>query len=317
MKITRRPWWPWLKRGLLTAFFLAVTYLLVRYARGVDWGQVKTSLLELPRSVLLKALALAAVSHLVYSLLDLVGRHYTGHHLAKRKVMQVSFISYAFNLNLGSLVGGIGFRYRLYTRLGLRYGQITRILTMSMITNWLGYILLAGLVFTIAPLELPPHWKLDSEELRLLGVALLGVSVAYLVFCGFARRRSWHVRGHDIDVPSVRMAFAQLGISSVHWLCMAAVPWILLQGQVPYTTVLPVMLMAAIAGVILHIPAGLGVTEAVFIALLSHRVPEYQLLGALLAYRAVYYLVPLIVGALLYLKVEVRTRRSRKHVPAT
>lgn len=315
MKFTHRPWWPWTKRIVAALFFLAVAALLIRYARGVDWGEVKRSLLELPREVLLKALGLAAISHLVYSLLDLVGRHYTGHRLSKRKVMQVSFTSYAFNLNLGSLVGGIGFRYRLYTKLGLRYGQITRIVTLSMVTNWIGYILLAGLVFTMAPMDLPPNWKLDAEELRMVGVALLAASVVYVGLCAFSRRRSWNVRGHDIELPSFRMAIAQQGISCTHWLFMAAVPWMLLQGQVPYTTVLPVMLIAAIAGVILHIPAGLGVTEAVFIALLSHRIPEHQLLGALLAYRAVYYLVPLVVGALLYLKLEVRTRR--KPVPAT
>jgi glycosyltransferase 2 family protein len=313
MKFTQRPWWPWVKRALLAAFFLAVAYTLVRYARGVDWGEVKRSVMELPRSVLLMAVGLAVVSHLVYSLLDLVGRHYTGHRLGKRKTMQVSFISYAFNLNLGSLVGGVGFRYRLYSKLGLRYGQITRILTLSMITNWLGYILLAGLVFTIAPLQLPPHWRMDSEELRMLGVALLGVTAAYLILCAFSRQRSWTIRGHEIDLPTVRMAFAQLSISCTHWMFMAAVPWVLLQGQVDYPTALSVLLMAAIAGVILHIPAGLGVTEAVFIALLSHRVPEHQLLGALLAYRAVFYLLPLLAGALLYLKVEVRTRR---HAPA-
>lgn len=147
----------------------------------------------------------------------------------------------------------------------------------------------------------------------MLGVALLGATVAYLGLCAFSRRRSWTIRGHEIDLPSVRMAFAQLAISCPHWMTMAAVPWVLLQGQIDYPTALSVMLMAAISGVILHIPAGLGVTEAVFIALLSHRVPEHQLLGALLAYRAIFYLTPLLVGALLYLKVEMRTRR---HVPA-
>jgi glycosyltransferase 2 family protein len=313
MKLTQRHWWPWLKRGVLVAFFLAVTYGLVRYARGVDWGEVRQSLLELPRHVLVKALLLALVSHLVYSLLDLIGRYYTGHRLGKRKTMQISFISYAFNLNLGSLVGGVGFRYRLYSKLGLRYGQITQILTLSMITNWLGYILLAGLVFTIAPLQLPPHWKMDSEELRMLGVGLLAFSICYLLACAFSRRRSWHIRGHEVELPSLRMALGQLAISCTHWMFMAAVPWALLQGQVDYPTALSVLLMAAIAGVILHIPAGLGVVEAVFIALLSHRIPEHQLLGALLAYRAVFYLLPLIAGALLYLKVEVRTR---KHAPA-
>ena len=307
------PWWPWIKRIVAVAFLAAVTFLLVRYARTVDWERVKESVLELPRPTLLQAFVFAAISHLVYSLLDLVGRHYTGHRLGKRKVMQISFISYAFNLNLGSLVGGIGFRYRLYGKLGLRYGNITRIVTLSMITNWLGYILLAGLVFTIAPLQLPPTWKLDSEQLRLLGVALLTAVVAYLGLCAFARQRSWNVRGHEIDLPTLRMAGAQFAISCTHWMTMAAVPWVLLQGQIDYPTALSVLLMAAIAGVILHIPAGLGVTEAVFIALLSHRVPEHQLLGALLAYRAIFYLTPLVAGALLYLKVEMRTRR---HVPA-
>jgi uncharacterized membrane protein YbhN (UPF0104 family) len=307
------PWWPWIKRIVGTLFLTAVLMLLVRYARNVDWGAVKESIAELPRAVLMQAFVLAAASHLVYSLLDLVGRHYTGHRLSKRKVMQISFISYAFNLNLGSLVGGIGFRYRLYGKLGVRYGNITRIVTMSMLTNWLGYILLAGLVFTIAPLQLPPTWSLDSEELRLVGVGLLAFSVVYLLLCAFSRRRSWTIRGHEIDLPTVRMAFAQLAISCTHWMTMAAVPWALLQGQVDYPTALSVLLMAAIAGVILHIPAGLGVTEAVFIALLSHRIPEHQLLGALLAYRAIFYLTPLLVGALLYLKVEMRTRR---HAPA-
>jgi uncharacterized membrane protein YbhN (UPF0104 family) len=310
----KHPWWPWIKRIVGLGFLLVVGALLVRYARTVDWSQVKESILGLPHDVLLKALGLAVVSHAVYSLMDLVGRHYTGHRLSKRKVMQISFISYAFNLNLGSLVGGIGFRYRLYSKLGVRYGNITRIVTMSMITNWLGYILLAGLVFTISPMQLPPNWKLDNEELQLVGVGLLGVSLVYLGLCAFSKRRSWMVRGLEIDLPTIRMAAAQLGISSVHWLTMAAVPWMLLQGQVEYTTALQVLLIAAIAGVLLHIPAGLGVTEAVFITLLSHRIPEHELLGALLAYRALFYLVPLVVGALLYLKVEVRARR---HVPAT
>jgi glycosyltransferase 2 family protein len=310
----RHHWsWPWVKRVVGVAFLAVVTFLLVRYARTVDWGEVRNSVMELPRDVLLKALGFAAVSHLVYSLMDLVGRHYTGHRMAKRKVMQVSFICYSFNLNLGSLVGGIGLRYRLYSRLGLRYGNITRIITLSMITNWIGYILLAGLVFTLAPLQLPPNWSLDSEELRLVGVGLLGVAIAYLGLCAFSRVRSWTIRGHEIDVPTLRMAVAQLAISCTHWMTMAAVPWMLLQGQVDYPTALSVLLMAAIAGVILHIPAGLGVTEAVFIALLSHRIPEHQLLGALLAYRALFYLTPLVAGALLYLKVEMRTRKREVH----
>jgi uncharacterized membrane protein YbhN (UPF0104 family) len=307
----RHHWsWPWIKRVVGAGFILVVGVLLVRYARTVHWADVRRSVLELPQDVLLQAMGLAAISHLVYSLMDLVGRHYTGHRIPKRWVMLVSFICYSFNLNLGSLVGGIGFRYRLYSQLGVRYGNITRIVTLSMLTNWLGYILLAGLVFTIAPLQLPPRWNLDLEELRLLGVGLLAFSVVYLYLCAFSRTRRWTIRGQLIELPTIRMAFAQLGISCTHWTTMAAVPWMLLQGQVDYPTALSVLLIAAIAGVLLHIPAGLGVTEAVFVALLSHRVAEHQLLGALLAYRAIFYLTPLLAGTLAYLKVEMRIRKQ-------
>jgi glycosyltransferase 2 family protein len=304
------PSWPWIKRVGGGLFLLVVVGLLVRYARNVDWLRVKESVLALPHPVLLQALGFAVVSHAVYSLMDVVGWHYTGHHMRRYQVMLVSFISYAFNLNLGSLVGGIGLRYRLYTNHDVRYGNITRIVTLALITNWIGYILLAGLVFTIAPLELPPHFKVDSEELRMIGVALLSVAVLYLVLCGWSKQRSWEIRGHDVDLPTLRMALAQFAISGTHWMTMAAVPWTLLGGAIDYPTVLSVLLIAAMAGVMLHIPAGLGVTEAVFIALLSHRIPEHQLLGALLAYRAIFYLTPLVVGALLYATVEMHARKE-------
>jgi uncharacterized membrane protein YbhN (UPF0104 family) len=311
--ILQHPRWPQVKRWGGTLFLLVIAALLVRYARSIDWYKVKDSVLELPRPALLQALGFAVLSHIVYSTMDLVGRRYTGHHLGKRQVMMVSFISYCFNLNLGSLVGGIGLRYRLYGNHDVRYGNITRIVTLALITNWIGYILLAGLVFTLAPLQLPPSFKLDGEDLRLVGVALLSVAVVYAGLCGFARQRSWNVRGHEVELPTLRMALAQFAISCSHWMAMAAVPWSLLHGAVDYPTALSVMLIAAMAGVMLHVPAGLGVTEAVFVALLSHRIPTHQLLGMLLAFRAIFYLLPLLVGGLLYVKVEMRTR---KEVPA-
>jgi uncharacterized membrane protein YbhN (UPF0104 family) len=309
-KLLQHPRWPLIKHVVGGLFLLVVLALLVRYFRHVDWPKVKESILELPRGVLLTAFGFAVVSHFVYSLMDLVGRHYTGHHLGKRQVMLVSFISYAFNLNLGSLVGGIGLRYRLYTNHGVRYGNITRIVTMALITNWIGYILLAGLVFTIAPLELPPQWGVDGEELRMVGVLLLAVATAYVGLCGWARKRSYELRGHDVELPTLGTSLAQLAISCTHWMTMAAVPWVLLQGQVDYASCLTVLLIAAIAGVMLHVPAGLGVVEAVFVALLSHKVPEHELIGALLAYRALFYLVPLAAGAILYAAVEMKLRKE-------
>ncbi len=311
-----RPWWPWLKRALTLAFFVLVAVFTVRYARNVDWREVWDTLLDMPRGVLALALGLAVASHLLYSTFDLLGRRYTGHGLPVRKVMQVNFISYAFNLNMGSLVGGIGFRLRLYSRLGLDNGTITRVITLSMLTNWLGYLLLAGSVFLLAPLPLPPDWKMSSEGLQWLGAGLLLLAAIYLVLCIRSRRRSFDIRGHELMLPRTRMALLQLAMSCANWMIMGGIIYVLLRGQVAYPAVLSVLLAAAVAGVITHVPAGLGVLEAVFLALLSHQVSEGNLLAALLAYRALYYIGPLRAAGLLYLGVEVQAGRGRQPAPA-
>lgn len=309
-RLSQRRWWPWAKRGFTLLFFGVVLALLWRYARNVDWDDVLNSVRETPRPALLLAVALAACSHLLYSCFDLLGRHYTGHSLRTHTVMMVNFISYAFNLTLGSLVGGVAFRYRLYSRLGLDNGVITRIVSMSMLTNWLGYKLLAGLLFIFHPLQLPPAWHMGNHGVQWAGIGLVAISGAYIVACARMGDRRWVVRGHEIYLPPWRMALLQMGVSCLNWMLMAGIVYVLLQQKVAYTDVLTVLLVGAIAGVMAHMPAGLGVFEFVFVALLSHQVSEGRLLAALLGYRAIYYVGPTLVAAAMYLAFELKARRS-------
>ncbi|MBA3479564.1 MAG: UPF0104 family protein [Lautropia sp.] len=309
---TRRAWWPWVKRGLTVAFFALVAYLLVSNAREIEWTEVGEALRKRPLGSLLTAALVAAASHAVYSCYDLLSRRYTGHPLSTPQVIGTTFISYAFNLNLGSLVGGLGFRHRLYSRLGLGTGEINRIIAFSMLTNWIGYLLLAGIAFLMRPLDIPEGWTLGSGALQVAGAFLICLVIAYLLACAFSRRRSWRVRGHEIELPAVRMALAQIAISSVNWLLIASVVFLLLQREVAYPTVLAVLLIAAVAGVLTHVPAGLGVLEAVFVALLSHQVPTSELLAALLAYRGIYYLAPLAIATAFYLVLEARISSSQQ-----
>ncbi len=301
----------WLLRGLTLAFFAALAVFGVRYARTIQWQDVGQALAATPAHVLAAAVALAAASHLTYSSFDLLGRAYTGHRLRVAQVLRVTFTSYAFNLNLGSLVGGIALRLRLYARLGLSYLTISRVVGLSLVTNWLGYLVLAGLVFSLAPPQPPPSWALSDLGLRLLGPVLLVLAGAYVAVCLIGARRRLHFRRHVIRLPSPAITIAQLTLSCANWALMGALMFTLLQGRLPYAQVLGVLLVAAIAGVLAHVPAGLGVLEAVFVALLSHRLPETQLLAALLAYRAVYYLGPLGLAAVLYLMQEVRPAGPR------
>lgn len=308
--ITSRPWWPWAKRLGKILFFAVVAYLLITQARKVEWEEVLATMQRRPTGELLRAAAFCAASFALYSCFDLLGRHYTGHRLRAPQVISVNFISYAFNLNLGSLVGGVAFRYRLYSRLGLDTATITQVMGVSMLTNWLGYMLLAGIVFWWWPIPLPPDWKIDSRALQGIGIVLAAVAMAYLLLCVVARRRTWTVRGHELTLPSLRLAVLQLLMSTTNWLLMAGAAFILLEQKIPFPTVVGVLLLAAIAGVITHVPAGLGVLEAVFVALLSHELPKSELLAALLMYRAMYYLAPLMLATLVYFVVEARAKKA-------
>lgn len=308
------PGWHRTRRIAAWVFFALVLFLIFRQARTIDWRGVLASVREIPLPLLLAAAALAVCSHLLYSTYDLLGRRMTGHRLRTSSVMGITFISYAFNLNLGALVGGIAFRYRLYSRLGLDNNTITRVLAFSMLTNWFGYFAVAGAAFCFWPMPLPPEWKIGDEGLRILGALLILAGLAYLILCAIAREHTWRIHGHEIDTPPLRIALLQLVISSANWSLIGGVIWFLLEQRLPYPSVLGVFLVAAVAGVITHIPGGLGVLEAVFIALLSHRLSQDQLLGALLAYRALYYLLPLIVACVVYIATEVHTRRLRRRL---
>ena len=224
-------------------------------------------------------------------------------------MLRVAFVCYSFNLNLGSWVGSVAMRYRLYSRLGLDLPTITKVLSASLVTNWLGYILLAGLVFTIG-LQLPENWRLGSEGLRIVGVLLWLVAGAYLLACRFAKRRTWHWRAHRITLPSLRFALLQAGMGAANWCLMAFLIRVLLPEHADFATVLGILLISAIAGVITHIPAGLGVLEAIFIALLQHQMPASAILAALIGYRALYFLLPLGVACVLYMVLE----RGASHV---
>ncbi|HEV7912151.1 MAG TPA: lysylphosphatidylglycerol synthase domain-containing protein [Albitalea sp.] len=308
-------WRTWGVRIVTLVFFAGVVALLAHMMRTLDWATVVGTLRAYRPGTLLIAAALAAASYAVYAGFELAARRYSGHTLPVKLVALVGGIAYAFNLNLGAWLGGIGFRYRLYSQLGLDTATTARLYLSTLATNWTGYLALAGVVFTLYGLDLPPQWRLSDEGLRWVGLLLVTAAAAYLVACARARRRQWTIRGHEFELPDFRLAVVQMALGVANWMLMAAVVYTLLphSSQAPgYGAVLATMLLACIAGVATHIPAGLGVLEAVFLTLLGHRVPHAQLLGALLAYRAVYYLGPLIVAGVAYAVLESRVKRRGK-----
>ena len=78
-----------------------------------------------------------------------------------------------------------------------------------------------------------------------------------------------------------------------------------------YPAALATVLLGAVAGLVLRVPAGLGVLEAVGVALLtSPSLGQDKVLAALLAYRALYYFVPLVLASLTLGAAELHWRHS-------
>lgn len=316
MKKARHPYLRRAGRIVFVVFLAVVAVLLARYARAVDWGSVAGAIAGYGAGTLAAAAGLALLSYLIYGGYDLAARAYAHHALSTRRVMLIAAISYAFSLNIGAVVGSAGFRYRLYSRSGLGVGTINRIVAFSVSANWLGYLTLAGTLFAKRSVALPQDWKISVLGLRALGVAMLATVLAYLIACWWTHGRVMHVRGHHFRLPSPPLALLQIALAAVNWSAMAAILYVLLQHQVAYATVLGVLLLGAVATAIAHIPAGIGVLEAVFLALLGSAIGQPQLFAALLVYRAFYYLAPLVIAAATYAVFEAKHRRKKHAVGA-
>ena len=313
MTATRpRTRWQRLGRVALVLFLLVVGALLVRYFRAVDWREVARVVGAYDVGTLAAAASLAVLSYALYAGYDVLARRYTGHRLPARQVLAIAAVSYAFNLNLGALVGGAGFRFRLYSRYGLDAATITRILAFCVATNWLGYMALAGAVFATGNVAIPPGWHVGAGGLQATGAVLLCAVIAYLAACARWHDRDWTLRGHEIRLPSLPTGVLQIAVAAANWSVIATIVWVLLHRQVELGTMLTVVLLAAIAGAMTHVPGGLGVVEVVVLTMLDERLPRHELVAALVVYRALYYVLPLIVAAVTYGRLEANARRGAR-----
>jgi len=303
--------WRIAKNLLSAAFFVVVLGAIAWYIGAVEWDPVWQSLRTYKTSTLLLAGTIAVLHCLLYASFDLLTKPHKVHGLARRLMYPVAFTSYTFNMNLGPWIGSLGIRLRQYSRLGLGSAQILRILVFTTLTNWVGYVFVAGLVFALRPPPvLPADWPIGAATLRTIGFVLLGVVAAYWAVCAFSRKRTFTIHKLHIRLPSGGMAVLQAVLAGINWLLIALVAWLVLRGIAPYESVVATILLAAIAGTLVHIPGGLGVVEGVILAVLGGDVPRHEMVAALVVYRAIYYLWPFALGVVTFATVETLARRK-------
>ena len=303
---------PFVKPLFVVALFAVALRVLQDTLAHYDYHQVIRYVSSLPADQVVLAVILTLLGYLAMTGYDTLAFRYIRHPLPYFKIALASFIGYAFNNNVGlsGLVGG-SLRYRLYNAWRLNGVDIARVIAFCTMTFWLGFVILGGVFFLAMPPAVPETLHVPFNSVRILGAVLLLPAIAYVGWIAF-RRKPMKIRQWEFELPSPSLFFGQIAISIVDWVIAAGVLYILLPDTLPldFARFLGIFLLAQIAGVASNVPGGLGVFEAISLIFLAPYYPAGAILGALVAFRAIYYLLPLGVAIILLAAHEIVEKRE-------
>jgi len=306
----------WLRRfagPVLSVLMLCLAlWALYRLAGEVSYHQVGEYMHHLRRGRIGQAIVLTALGYAVMPLYDLFALDAIGRKLPKPHVALISFISYAFSNTLGMamLVSG-SIRYRFYIQAGLSTLDVAKVVLFCTLSFWLGLFAITGttLLLVPIPLGLPlGHWRL------LLGLVLCLIPLLWLAG-GALLRRPLKVWRWKVQLPPLATGLRQVFVGALDWGLAAAVLYALMPDSLAlhFGSFLAIFALAQIAGLISHVPGGLGVFEAVMLAgfgATGNQALSAPILGALAAFRGVYYLLPLCAATIVVVIREARGLRQ-------
>ena len=306
-------------------FFAFALWFLHEELQQYDVEEVMIQLSDIPNIYIFFSLILSFLSYLLLTGYDALGVRYIGEELAPGKIIRAGYVGYAFSHNIGlALITGGSIRYRIYSVWGFSGLQVTQIVAFSAFTLWIGFCTIAGLALIFATPSLPNEVMFPFVSLRILGVIFLLMVVVYIWACHKFKKeisfKSW-----SFNFPDTKLALKQVAIASVDWLLMALVLFVLLPDiGISFFSFVGAFLLAQIVGLFSQVPGGLGVFESIMLMYLTNFMPGSQVLGILVVYRIIYYILPLL-GALIVLgyqeyivnrrKVKMLQRKAANWVP--
>ena len=281
--------------------------------RKYSLNDVVNSLNAIPDRYLLLAVILTAIDYLFLTGYDTLAVKYINSSLAYKRSALVAIISYGISNSVGlALVSGSAIRYKFYSAWGYSAAKIAQIITFCNLSFWLGLFAVGGTVFTLTPLEIPKQLNLPFLSVRPVGFIFLAIIIAYLLWSSL-NKNPLKIKNWVLPHLPFKLSLAQIALTSLDWTFAAAVLYVLLPvSKVSFFSFFGIYLLAQLAGIISNVPGGLGVFETILILLLSESISADRLLGALLAYRGIYYFLPLVVSILMLGWYEFQQRRTRK-----
>jgi phosphatidylglycerol lysyltransferase len=294
------------------ALCVAGVVVLRRVLADHSFADLHAAVLAIPHAKLLAAVLLTVGSYFVLTGYDALALRVLGVKLDYPRTALASFVGYVYGHNVGlSVLGSGAARLRLYGWFGVTPPQVAWIVALCSVTFWLGLVALAGGALLLTPEIVAAELHLPTVAMRAVGVVLLAAVAGYVVLCA-RRREPIRVRQWSMPMPTPRTAVLQVAVSLVDWTVAASVLYSLLplHESLPFARFFVVFLSAQLVGLVTGVPGGIGTFEGTVIRLLHGQVDETAALGALVAYRVVYYLAPFLLGTLLFLANEFVHRRE-------
>lgn len=287
---------------LFIAAIVGAGYLLYRTWSQYSFDDVMQALTSIPKENLALALLFAACSYFCLACNDWLGVRYAGKPLPFRQTALASFtgLSIGHNVGLAALSSG-AVRYRFYSRWGLGGEEIAKIIVFCGATVALGLSTLGAVGLYLRPEDAADMTGLDGSAVSGVALACLAFPIVYLVLSAMLRK-PLRIRQWRFELPKLNLAVGQVIVGTVNFSFVAACLHQMLSvfGDVSYLKVATASITANIAAIVSHVPGGLGVLEATIV----HVLPGAESIAAVVAYRVVYYFIPLAIGIPLFVGSE-------------
>jgi uncharacterized membrane protein YbhN (UPF0104 family) len=306
--IRRRLGLSWIAVAISLAIVAIAAVTLFRVFREIELGRVIAALEGQPTSGLVVSCGFVVAGYFALTCNDVFALRAIGRsNVPYRVAALASFTSYTIGHNLGASIFTSGvIRYRIYSAWGLSFGAIAKIAFITSLTYWLGNAFVLGCGISYAPEAASAIDHLPTGLNRLIGFAGLAVIFGYLLWL-LPRRRTVGRPHWRIVLPAPGATLVQIGIGALDLTLVTIAMYAVLPAQptIDFSVLIVVFVSAMLIGVVSHVPGSFGVLEAaMFIAL-----PQFhreELLASLLTFRVLYFVLPLLVAALLLGLREVR-----------
>ncbi|MDR1418262.1 MAG: phosphatidylglycerol lysyltransferase domain-containing protein [Endomicrobium sp.] len=301
----------WIKFFLLPIGFLifvGALILLHNQLKNLSYIDIINALKAIPFLKIFLTMLFTLSYYIILGGYDIVAFKYINSkvYLKPKDILFTCFISNVLANNTGySMLFGGSIRYRLYSLYNISMVDVTKVLIFSSATIWLGLLAVGGFVFTFAPVSLEGilNINLSTKTIGLFSILILFI----YVFLSTLHSHPIKIFKWSITFPNIKIVLWQILLAILDWLVASLTLYILMpNGFVSYFVLLKVFLVTQFAVIISQVPGGIGIFETSITLLIPESTSNPVVIGALLAYRAIFYFFPLLIALVLLGSFELR-----------